>query len=613
MKKTMKCPSLIIAAFTVLSFAACQDWGQVDPPAANQTYPTLEKVATYSFDDEELDVSIFQLFAYDGGDTPSLYEDEERGGCLYLNNGYARISNPLQSVTVQNGVSLTFWAKQLVQTSVDEEGETVELDQDLEGALFSYVNTNETQRMFFTANGWLSYDGVEGEYEYNNPTTDYKTGMMTPGEWHYVAVMVRNDGYEVYVDGDRKIDKTVATKADGTFDFSTIVQFMASTPYMYIGYGSDTDTQPWLIDELTIYRNQITESQISPTGGSGSSGSEEESFIMLGNTDCSSAFWTEFSDAVSINVGQTTHFGFYNYTSGAANWDNWLMVFSGGGNPLASNYVEYYVLRSDAYGWDAGNCTASDITSNYNWDTFLSDMNGAYVEVTLTRPDSGTVEVSCVTTTTSGEVYTQSLTLTGDFPTNFYASLLCEASYLLIDPTDVYTSGTTYTSGSYIVGETDNSTAWWSAFSDGITVNGNVARGVTFYNYTSGAANWDNYLLVCATVANRDASNYSEYFVLRADAYGWGNDNYDEANMTANYDWDTFITDINGAKVKVFLQIANGTCYFLSKVTTPAGVTLDDYLYWQSGISSAEFFFTIEAGYMDILSIADYPLVTLEQ
>ncbi len=612
MKKTIKCPSLIIAAFTVLSFASCQDWGQTDPPAGNQTYPTLEKVATYSFDDEELDVSIFQLFAYDGGDTPSLYEDEERGGCLYLNNGYTRISNPLQNVTVQNGVSLTFWAKQLVQTSVDEEGETVELDQDLEGALFSYVNTNETQRMFFTANGWLSYSGVEGEYEYNNPTTEYKTGMMTPGEWHYVAVMVRNDGYEVYVDGYRKIDKTVATKSDGTFDFSTIVQFMASTPYMYIGYGSDTDTQPWLIDELTIYRNQITESQISPTGGS-SSGSEEESFIILGNTDFSSGFWTEFSDAVSISVGQTTHFGFYNYTSGAANWDNWIMVFSGGGNPLATNYVEYYVLRADAWGWDAGNCTASDITSNYNWDTFTSDMNGAYVEVTLKRPDSGTVEISCVTTTTSGSVYTQSLTITGDFPTNFYASLTLEAAYLMIDPYDVYTSATIYNSGSYIVGETDKSTAWWTAFSDGISTNGNLVKGVTFYNYSSGAANWDNYLLVCASTADRSASNYVEYYVLRADAYGWGNEGYDAANMTANYDWNTFISDISGSKVKVFLQISDGTSYFLSKVTTAAGVALDDYTYWQSGISGAEFFFTIEAGYMDILSIADYPLVTLEQ
>ena len=37
--KTRKWPSLLLAVFTVLSFGACDDWGQMDPAAGNQIYP----------------------------------------------------------------------------------------------------------------------------------------------------------------------------------------------------------------------------------------------------------------------------------------------------------------------------------------------------------------------------------------------------------------------------------------------------------------------------------------------------------------------------------------------------------------------------------------------
>lgn len=41
---------------------------------------------------------------------------------------------------------------------------------------------------------------------------------------------------------------------------------MASTPYLYIGNGSDTPTQEMWIDEIKIYRNQITDSECQMPG-----------------------------------------------------------------------------------------------------------------------------------------------------------------------------------------------------------------------------------------------------------------------------------------------------------------------------------------------------------
>lgn len=273
MKKTRKWPSLIVAAFTVLSFGACTDWGQMDPPAGADVYPKLEQVAGFNFD-EELSPESIQLFAYPEGDIPEVFDDPSFKKVLHLNKGYARVFNPLASRKVQDGVSLTFWVKQVcpVSTVEGENGtEEVKEKQDLTGALIAFENANSTQRMFITANGWLKFEAVNGEYEHNNPET-VQTGMLTADEWHYVAIAVTNKGYSIYVDGQNKIEHT-----ENNFDCSKIVQFMAQAPYLYIGYGADDPTGEMYIDDLNIYRNTLTSKEIStPKKGSTGGGDTGE-------------------------------------------------------------------------------------------------------------------------------------------------------------------------------------------------------------------------------------------------------------------------------------------------------------------------------------------------
>ena len=132
--KTRKWPVPILAAFTVLSFWACEDWGQMDPPAGNQKNPKLEQVAKITFEDKDFDPQSLNYYAYEGGDIAEIEDDNVHGKALHLPDGYARMFNPLNSVEVQNGVSLTFWVKQALR--IDEETEE-ELEPDLVGALFS--------------------------------------------------------------------------------------------------------------------------------------------------------------------------------------------------------------------------------------------------------------------------------------------------------------------------------------------------------------------------------------------------------------------------------------------------------------------------------------------
>lgn len=248
--KTRKWPPLCMAILIVLSMGSCLKWGQTDPPAGNQVYPKLEQVANLAFNDEDLNPEEIQTFAYPGGEIPKLVADDILGQVLHLPRGYARIFNPLNKVKVQNGVSLTFWLKQ-VSPKATEEGEVIG-EQDLTGAIFSFQNEDATQRMFFTANGWLRYESMDGTYEDNNPSSG-QTGLFGTGEWHYIAIAITNSGYFIYVDGQEKMAKSVSE-----FDCSEIVQFIASAPYVYIGYGSDSETKEIWIDDLKIYRNTIT-------------------------------------------------------------------------------------------------------------------------------------------------------------------------------------------------------------------------------------------------------------------------------------------------------------------------------------------------------------------
>lgn len=558
--KTRKWPAICLALLT-LFMGSCQDWGQMDPEPGYQVLPKLEQVANLTFN-EELNPEEIQTFAYEGGDIPSLSTDETLGQVLHLPDGYARIFNPLNKVKVQNGVSLTFWVKQA--QFIDEETEEA-LEEDLEGALFSFQNENGTQRMFMTANGWLKYEGVDGEYEAYEPST-VKSGMLTPpGEWHYVAVTVRSDGYSVYVDGKQRIDKE-----ETNFDFNKIVQFMNNSAYTYIGYGSDTNTKEMWIDDFKVYRNQITDSQRQIPSTSG-----EFQYIVgdptftVGAPDNSAAWWTAFSNYFRMPTNSNMKFKFTNYTIGTGNWNNWCICICTDADRDGSGYAEYLVLRADLFGWGDSYASGTWTSEGYgDWDTFRADMNGAEVTVTVTRTEA-TVVVEAVAKGISGNVYKETFTTTcGDGTQVIRAFFIMDSSHIVFD-----TEGTTVLTPAPVtknsIGAEDCSTAWWTEFSDYFTIPAEQNLHLEFENHTNGVGNWNNWSLCLCTDAERSGSGYQEYFVIRADLYGWG-DSYGSGTWTNegySDDWDTFRADMEGAQVVMDIQRSG------AKVTASAVAT----------------------------------------
>ena len=245
--KTRKWSALFVAAMTALCMGSCSDdWGKMDPRAGNQVFPKLEKLNTFNFDDE-LDPTVIQTFAYDGGEVAGIGVDEEYGTVLHMNGGYARVANPATAVKIQKAVGLTFWMKQPAE--------------DLEGALFSFQNEDGTSKLSFSADGQLNFTSPAGSYDANG-----MSDILPAGAWHFVGVSIGNEEYVVTVDGEEKIREAYSPAARAEEGEATIgdaiLEFAATAPYLYLGYGNATQTQELKLDDITAYRNEITTKEV---------------------------------------------------------------------------------------------------------------------------------------------------------------------------------------------------------------------------------------------------------------------------------------------------------------------------------------------------------------
>ena len=135
-----------------------------------------------------------------------------------------------------------------------------------------------------------------------------------------------------------------------------------------------------------------------------------------------------------------------------------------------------------------------------------------------------------------------------------------------------------------IVGKEDNSSPWWTDFSQYFTIPVAKKLVINFVNY-SGAENWNNWVLALTTAKERGADGYAEYAVIRADNYGWGAA-YDGANIAIDMDgttptgdawWATFREKMSGASVELVIDHASeGSAYVVATATATDGTIITE-------------------------------------
>lgn len=131
------------------------------------------------------------------------------------------------------------------------------------------------------------------------------------------------------------------------------------------------------------------------------------------------------------------------------------------------------------------------------------------------------------------------------------------------------------------VGAKDYTSGWWVDFSQYFVVPQGKCLTVKFINHNGTLAgtgtgnNWSNWNM-CVASGERDSDGYTEFFVLRSDAYGWGNGDYNGAMISQDYPdtdgdgdiWNDFKRHLDGASVEMQIDYATAGTVFLTAVHT---------------------------------------------
>ena len=299
--------------------------------------------------------------------------------------------------------------------------------------------------------------------------------------------------------------------------------------------------------------------------------------LLLGAEDNSTPFWGAHTENIKIAPKETKVATFTNYSSCANNWNNFCVVLCKADNS------EYAVVRADNFGWGDGYaaCTPT-MEEGRDWEAWRPAMDGAKVTTYVTNNGDGTADVKAVMVGNNGAIYTQEYKgINTVDPDNFYFRFTVDGCHLIFDKE---------------VGASDCSTPFWGAHSPNIQVIGHQVCTVNFTNYSSCANNWNNFVIVLCKADN------SEYAVVRADNFGWG-DGYAACtpSMENGRDWEAWRPAMNGAKVSAKI-VNNGDGTADIKIVMH-GIDGKDYTQDYIGINTIDpdnfyFNFTVDGSYL---------------
>lgn len=297
-------------------------------------------------------------------------------------------------------------------------------------------------------------------------------------------------------------------------------------------------------------------------------------YTSIGATDNSTGWWGAHSENIKVGPKETFVSTFTNYTSGSNNWNNFVIVLCKADN------TEYAVVRADNYGWGNGYDACTPSGGQADWGAWLAAMDGAKVTTYITNNGDGTADVKAVMVGNDGNTYIQEYTgINTVDPNDFYFRYTVDGCHLEFDE---------------VLGEEDNSTGWWAAHSQDIKVPAGMTYTTRFKNFTNGANNWNNFLVVLTRQDN------SEYAVLRADNYGWG-DSYEACTPSGGQsDWGAWLSAMDDAVVTVSVTNHGSSADVKCVMVGNDGITYyQDYI----GLSPIDgdnfrFRFTTEGGHL---------------
>ena len=613
---------VVMIGLTAL-FASCEDWGQMDPAAGTDVYPTRQKLETYSFNEDGLDEMAY-VKSYNEG-VSIVFDDSLYNQSLHLEGAQVQLVNPLTAVTLQNGAGFTFWLRA-------PEGQT-------------------TSNMLSLPDGTslLPAAGIPN---------------LEDGCPHFVGVQIRTTGYTIFMDGE-------SVNATNDLDNVSLIAALNAAETIVVG---STNGEFWF-DDFTAIRNQMTEKDYArPTIkkgavkvpdpiylntfnsgvgdaeiiGAGSirtdedahfgkvfqnvAGAKSTNYLLLPShvlshsattQEMTIGFWVNAVNAGELN--DYTYSPFMTAYASAPEGENGIPMFAlqsrgpvqinnnGWSDFTGTNHVDGKVNIYHQNAWEAGDGAYNfvrnwlddaqwhyytitfkatqvtqyldgQITNQWDFDpsiegqqiTGLFDNGGDYKYIVLGGnqawgwgdPDAGFAFDDFV-------VYDQALS-----QSQVQRIIDIKNGVASDDEGDDF-EYIEYVDGSapmMTVGPTDCSAAWWAHFSDYYRIPAGATMHLRLKNHTSGGGNWNNWVLALTTDDVRGGGNYAEYEVLRSDLWGWG-DSYTGAWENEGYgDWDQFRADMEGAIVDITIKRTGKNVLVDAVSTAPNGTVYHEWI-----------------------------------
>lgn len=128
---------------------------------------------------------------------------------------------------------------------------------------------------------------------------------------------------------------------------------------------------------------------------------------LLGSLDCRAEYRSVYSDIREVPDRGSDTRRFMLYTDGLAMWNGFLVILQstpeGHSAEDDEDYSEYAVIRADHFAAGDGVKDAA-MQSDWNWESFTRDLNGALIELTVSRKGDK-AELAYTATTATGEVH----------------------------------------------------------------------------------------------------------------------------------------------------------------------------------------------------------------
>ncbi len=243
------------------------------------------KAAAYALPDADWQTGMLAHYGFEGGSLlnslnpaqaaqllrksstklPAIEEDSLHAGVVHLSFGahdkesYVAIENPLYGRELADGATLSFWVRRA--------------DDNLWDALYGFYDETTGRRLYMTGNCYTGFNDNAGTYlDINHPST-VQTTYLESGEWHLATVVfnrAKSKGIQLYVDGILRStgDKFAGTLkgADGDtevtrrnqFSYDLIVDLLASSKTLYLGYGSFWGSADACFDDVVVYDRPLS-------------------------------------------------------------------------------------------------------------------------------------------------------------------------------------------------------------------------------------------------------------------------------------------------------------------------------------------------------------------